>query len=115
VTTVWEFVAKRLTPMMRELFGPLATLNAKEADWRQAFSELEQVGLFGMLGHDDELIRALAAIGLVNTFSTDVNLVRMIGKVLGVDDIALEEAMNLSPSHGLPLVSKKGGEVLALV
>jgi hypothetical protein len=115
VTTVWELIAKRLTPAMKEVFGPLATLNAKEADWRQAFGELERVGLFGMLGHDGELTRALAAIGLVNTFSTNVDLVRMIGKVLGVDDMALEQAMNLSPSHGLPLVSKKGGEVLALV
>ncbi|HYS70001.1 MAG TPA: hypothetical protein VEM14_07140, partial [Gemmatimonadaceae bacterium] len=115
VTTVWAFVAKRVAPAMKELFGPLATLNAKECDWPQAFSELQGEGVFGLLEHDGELTRALAAIGLVNTFSTDVALVRMMGKVLGVDDTALERAMNLAPRHGLPLVAKKGESVIALV
>lgn len=115
ITTVWEFVAKRVTPAMKELFGPLATLNAKEADWRKAFEELEREGIFGMLEHDGELTRALATIGLVNTFSTDVGLVRMMGKVLDVEEIALERAMSLSPRCGLPLVAKKGESVMALV
>jgi hypothetical protein len=115
VTTVWEFVAKRVTPAMKELFGPLATLNAKEADWRKAFEELERGGIFGMLEHDGELTRALATIGLVNTFSTDVGVVRIMGKVLGVEDTALERAMSLSPRCGLPLVARKGESVMALV
>ena len=54
-------------------------------------------------------------IGLVNTFSTDVGLVRMMGKVLDVDETAVERAMNLSPRCGLPLVAKKGDSVMALV
>ncbi len=115
VTTVWELVAKRVTPAMKELLGPLATLNAKESDWSRAFSELQQQGLFGILDHDGELTRALAAIGLVNTFSTNVGHVRMIGKVLGVDDSALDQAMSLSPRYGLPLVARKGESVIALV
>jgi hypothetical protein len=115
VATVWEFVAKRVTAAMKELLGPLATLNANEADWPQAFGELEREGLFGMLEHDGELTRALAAIGLVNTFSTDVGVIRMMGKVLDVDDTALEQAMRLSPRHGLRLVAKKGESVIALV
>ena len=115
VTTVWDFVRKRVAPAMKELFGPLATLNAKESDWPQAFSKLQVEGLFGMLEHDGELTRALAAIGLVNTFSTDIGVVRMIGKVLGVDDRALKLAMSLSQRHGLPLVVKKGKSVMAIV
>lgn len=115
VTAVWEFVAKRVTPAMKKLFGPLATLNAKEADWPQAFSKLQEGGLFGMLEHDGELTRALAAIGLVNTFSTHVGLVRTVGKLLGVDDMSLEQAISLSSRHGLPLVAKKGESIIALV
>jgi hypothetical protein len=115
VATVWELVEKRVTPAMKELFGPLITLNAKEADWRQAFSELEWNGLFGMLEHDGELTRALAAIGLVNTFSTDVGVIRMIGKMLDLDEAALDQAMSLLPRHGLPLVARKGQSVMALV
>jgi hypothetical protein len=115
VVTVWEFVAKHVTTAMKELFGPLATLNAKQADWRQAFGELEREGLFGMLEHDGELTRALAAIGLINTFSSDVGIIRMMGNVLGVDDKALEQAMSLLPRHGLTLVARKGDSVMALV
>lgn len=115
VSTVWEIVAERVKPALRELYGPLATLNAREAEWTQAFSELQRGGLFGMLGHDGELTRALAAIGLVNTFTTDVGLIRGFGKVLGVDEAALESAMRLAPRHGLPLVTSRGRSVLALV
>ncbi|HKS24083.1 MAG TPA: hypothetical protein VJZ76_14865 [Thermoanaerobaculia bacterium] len=97
------------------MFGPLATLNARESDWPEAFDELLRGGVFGMLGNDGELTRALAAIGLVNTFTTDINVVRMMSGVLGVDDAAVSEAIDLSPRHGLPLVAKKGRSVLALV
>jgi hypothetical protein len=115
VELVWELVMKRVTPAMKELFGPLATLNAKEADWTQAFTELEREGLFGMLEHDGELMRALAVIGLVNTFSTHVGMIRMMGKMLDVDDKSLERAISLVPRHGLPLVARKGDSVMALV
>jgi hypothetical protein len=112
---VWEFVAERLKPAMKELFGPIVTLAAKESDWRNAFEELERKGVFGMLGHDGELTRALAMIGLVNTFSTDISIVRMMGKVLDVDEAALDRAMNLSSICGLPLVVRKSESVIALV
>lgn len=72
-------------------------------------------GIFGLLDHNGELTRALAAIGLVNTFSTSVDVVRMIGKVLDVDEDALEQAMCLSPRCGLSLVVRKGNSVVALV
>jgi hypothetical protein len=113
--TVWEFVAERLKPAMKELYGPIVTLAAKESDWRNAFEELEREGIFGMLGHDGELARALAMIGLVNTFSTNISLVRMMGEVLDVDEAALERAINLSPICGLPLVIRKSESVIALV
>ena len=112
---VWEFIAKRVTPAMRELFGPLATLNSKENDWRKAFEELERKGIFGLLEHDGELTRALAMIGLVNTFSTNVGMVQMMAKALDVDETAIERAMRLSPRCGLPLVVRKGESVMALV
>jgi len=38
-----------------------------------------------------------------------------MGKVFGVDDAALEQAMSLLPRHGLPLVARKDGSVVALV
>ncbi len=115
VETVWEIVAKQVTAAMKELFGPLATLNAEEADWQKAFAELERDGLFGMLEHDGELTRALAAIGLVNTFSTNVGVIRMMGQVLNVDDAALERAISLLPRNGLPLVARRNDSVMALV
>lgn len=115
ISTVWSIVAKQVAPAMQTLFGPLATMNAAESDWQQAFSKLQREGLFGMLDRDGELTRAVAAIGLVNTFSTDVSLVVMIGKVLGVDGPALEQAMSLASRHGLPLVERQGDMVVALV
>jgi hypothetical protein len=115
VQTVWDLVNKRVSPAMGKLFGPLATLNAEKSKWPEAFNTLKKAGLFGILGHDGELTRAVAAIGLANTVSTDVGLVRMIGNMLGVDDTALEQAMSLSSLHGLPLIAKKGESVMALV
>jgi hypothetical protein len=115
VETVWELIRKQVTSAMKELFGPLATLNAKQAEWSRAFAELEPEGLFGILEHDGELTRALAAIGLVNTFSNNVGVIRMMGQVLGVDDEALERAINLLPRHGLPLVARSDDSVMALV
>lgn len=115
VATVWDLVSQRVSQAMKDLFGPLATLNAKDADWREAFSELLRKGLFGMLGQDEELTRAVAAFGLANTISTDLTLVQGICKVLDVDDEAVEEAINLSTSHGLPLIVRKENSVFALV
>jgi hypothetical protein len=39
----------------------------------------------------------------------------MMGKVLDVDEAAIERAMHLSPRCGLPLVARKGESVTALV
>ena len=47
ISTVWKFVAERLKPAMKDVYGPLMALNVKGADWRHAVSELERVGLFG--------------------------------------------------------------------
>lgn len=115
VATVWNLVAKRVETAMPVLFGPLATLNAAEPDRNEAFAALQRDGVFGLLDHDGELTRALAAVGLVNTFSTQVEVVRMIGTLLDVDESALERAMSLPAKHGLPLVARKGESVLALV
>lgn len=97
VATVWGFVEKQVTRAMDDLFGPLATLNANDADWQNAFKILKKEGIFGLLDHDGELTRALAAIGLVNTFSTSIEIVRMVGNVLDVEEDVLERAMNLRP------------------
>jgi hypothetical protein len=115
VATVWGFVEKQVTRAMKDLFAPLVTLNATEADWLKAFEALEKEGIFGLLGHDGELTRALAAIGLVNTFSTSAGIVRVVGKFLDVDEDALERAMDLLPCCGLSLVVRKDESVVALV
>jgi len=115
VATVWRHVESQVVGAMTHLFGPLTTLNANDTDWPRAFEGLKKGGIFGMLNRDGELTRALAAIGLVNTFSTAVGTVRLIGKVLDVDEDALEEAINLAPHCGLPLVARKGESVVALV
>jgi len=115
VTTIWKIVAEQVSPAMNELFGPLATLNAKESEWQEAFSTLQRDGLFGILDQDAELTRAIASIGLTNTYSTNVNVIRMMSKVLGVEDKALDQAINLSQRHGLPLITKKGEAIIALV
>jgi hypothetical protein len=115
VDTAWAFVGKQVTRAMKELFAPLTTLNANDADWEKAFEALEKEGIFGLLDHDGELTRALAAIGLVNAFSTHVDMVRIMGRVLDVDEDALEKAINLSPRWGLSLVVTKGDSVVALV
>ena len=115
VLKVWELVEKRVAPAMKELFGPLATLNAKEPEWQMAYDALGREGLFGMLDNDGELLRALAGIGLVNTFTTSADLVRAMVKMLEVDELALEKALNLMPRHGFPFVARKGQSVVALV
>ena len=51
----------------------------------------------------------------MNTFSTDVGVIRMMGKMLDVDEVALERAMSLLPRYGLPFVARKGKSVMALV
>jgi hypothetical protein len=115
VKLVWDIVAKQVRPAIAEIYGPIMTLNASEVDWPKAYKALEQHGLFGLLGKNGELTRALAAIGLVNTFSTNVNVIKMVAQVLKVDEAAMEEAMNLLPRNGLPLVAREGVEVIALV
>ena len=115
VATVWGLVEKQVMRAMKDLFGPLATLNANDADWQRAFEAMEKEGIFGLLDHDGDLTRALAAIGLVNTFSTGVHVVRMIGKVLEVDEVALEKTMSLLPRCGLSLVVRNGDSIVALV
>jgi hypothetical protein len=114
VATVWELVEQRVRTAMNDVFGPLATINTSEADWQSAFAAMKDDGIFGLLDHDGELTRAVAAIGLVNTLSTDVGLVRMICKVLEVDEDVLAKAMSLSPRCGLPLVVRKGDSIVAL-
>jgi TPP-dependent indolepyruvate ferredoxin oxidoreductase alpha subunit len=115
VATVWGFVEQQVTRAMKELFAPLATLKATEADWRTAFEALEEGGIFGLLDHDGELTRALAAIGLANTISTNINVIQLICKVLDVDEGAVARAMSLSPRCGLSLVARNGESVVALV
>lgn len=115
VATAWSFIEKQVLRAMKDLFAPLATLNANDAGWQRAFEAMEKEGIFGLLDHDGELTRALAVIGLVNTFSTRVEMVRIIGRVLGVEEDALEKAMSLSPRCGLSLVVRKSDSVVALV
>jgi hypothetical protein len=115
VATVWGFVERQVMRTMKDVFGPLTTLNAIDADWQGAFEAMEKGGIFGLLDHNGELTRALAAIGLVNTFSTRVDVVRKIGKVLEVDEDALEKAMVLSPRCGLSFVVRRDDSIVALV
>jgi hypothetical protein len=115
VERVWELVEKRLEDPMKKLFGPCATLSAKGTDWERALDALESKGLFGMLGKDGDLLRALAAIGLMNTFTQNDYLIRSMSKLLEVDESDLDRAMNLLPVDGFPFVARKGDQVVALV
>jgi hypothetical protein len=112
---VWQSVKRRVQSAVNSVYGPLCTLNAKEENWENAFAELQRAGLFGLVGEDGELVRALAMIGLVNSFSTDLGLVKMMGKTLDVEETALERAIHLDTIFGMPLVATRGNVIMALV
>jgi len=114
-STVWGLIKRQVSGGVEAIYGPLCTLNAKDEVWRDAFEALKRVGVYSLLGEDGELTRALASIGLTNTISTDVGLVRMHGKMLDVEENALEEAIQLGPRHGMQLVVRRGDSVMALV
>lgn len=115
VELVWTIIESRVASAMNGIYGPLCTLNASEQDWPRAFEALQKGGLFGLLGGNGELTRALAAIGLINTWSTNLEVIRAFGDVLDVDGAALDDAVRVPPQHGLPLVLARGRDVVALV
>jgi len=115
VSTVWRMNAARVNAAIDAIYGPLSTLNASEECWRDAFEQLQQMGVLSLLDEDATLTRALAAIGLVNTISTDVGTIRTLGSALGAEEAALEEALNLEPRHGMRLVARSESSALALV
>ena len=68
-----------------------------------------------LLDEDAALTRALAAIGLVNTVSSEVGTIRTLGAALGVEEAALEEALKLEARHGMRLVARQESSAVALV
>jgi hypothetical protein len=115
ISAALEMVLANVNSAINEIYGPLCTLNAKEEDWRVAFEVLQKKGLFGLLGEDGELTRAVAAIGLVNTFSRAVGTIQALGPALGVEDAAIETALNLGSRSGMRLVARQGNSAVALV
>jgi hypothetical protein len=112
---VWKLVEPQVQSAVNSVYGPLCTLNAKEENWKSTFAELQRAGLFGILGEDGELVRAMAMIGLVNSFSTDLGVMKMMGEILDVGESALESAVHQDPIFGMPLVVTRGNSVMALV
>jgi hypothetical protein len=115
VSTVWQTIAPQVNAAMDAIYAPLSTLNASDECWRNAFEHLQPMGVFSLLDEDAALTRALAAIGLVNTVSTDVETIRTLGMALGVEEAALEEALNLEARYGMRLVARRESSALALV
>lgn len=115
VSTAWQMIAPQVNSAVDAIYGPLSTLNATEERWRDAFEQLQQMGVFSLLDEDAALTRALAAIGLVNTVSTDVETIRALGTTLGVEEASLEEALNLDARYGMRLVVRREGSAVALV
>jgi hypothetical protein len=97
------------------IYGPLSTLNATEERWREAFERMQKMRVFSLLDEDAALTRALAAIGLVNTVSSEVGTIRTLGAALGVEEAALEEALKLEARHGMRLVARQESSAVALV
>jgi hypothetical protein len=112
---VWQLVESRVQPAVGSVYGPLCMLNSKEESWQSALAELQRAGLFGLLGEDGELVRALALIGLVNSFSSDFGVVKMMCGVLDVEETAVARLVQLEQVSGIPLVAARGSSVLALV
>lgn len=113
---VWRFIKERVDPALRAIYGPLCTLNVKNnIGWKQAFDELQKAGLYGMLDQDGELTRALAGIGLLNTITTDADLIRGFSTLLDIEEDSINLALNLEPKVGLPFIAKKENSVMALV
>jgi hypothetical protein len=115
VSTVWQIISPQVNAAINAIYGPLSTLNATEERWREAFEGLQQMGVFSVLDEDATLTRALAAIGLVNTVSTDVGAISMLGSALGLEEAALEQALRLEPRHGMRLVARRESSAIALV
>ena len=100
-------------PHHQVVVDPDALLGGARCD--EVLDALRRNGLFDLLGGDGELTRAVAAIGLANTVSTDIGVVRMLARLLEVDEEALEQALTLESAGGMPLVACRGERVLALV
>lgn len=115
VNKVWEIVSKRVITVQEYLYGRLCTLNAQEEDWSQAFNQIKELGLHGMLGYDGELTRAVAGIGLLNSFTLNVETIKAFAPVLDIDADVLLQAFQTNQVHGLPIIAKINDSVLALV
>ncbi|MDF2188337.1 hypothetical protein [Paraflavitalea sp. CAU 1676] len=115
VNTIWNIVSPQVKTVQEHLYGPLCTLNAREADWPQAFKQVRELGIHGLLGYDGELTRAVAGIGLLNSFTLEVEFIKAFAPVLDIDEEALERALQKNEIAGLPIMARSQHSVLALV
>ena len=113
--TVWKIIAPQVDARLEAIYGPLCTLNASDDRWRDALAQLRKTGVFSLLDEDAELTRAVAAIGLVNTVSSDVGTIRTLVTALGVEETALDQALNLGYRYGMQLVARQGSSATALI
>jgi hypothetical protein len=96
------------------LYLDLATLIVADEHVPRVKDALSQSGLAGLLEYDEELLRALAAIGLGNSvFGTDK---LFVAGFTGVDPDAADRLIRdyASPA-GMPLLISNGDHVVALV
>jgi hypothetical protein len=112
---IWSLIRERIEPALKAIFGPLCTLNASADVWEQTFEKLLELGLHGMLGQNGELTRALAAIGLLNSFTSEIGIIQSFAPVLDIDEESINEALQLDKQFELPVIAKSGSSVIALV
>lgn len=97
------------------VYGILATLHAKEDAVDDVLDLLRAGGLLALLDNDVGLVRGIAAIGLANTVASDIPTMKMLARLMGLDEQLIDRTIrDAVERHGMRLLAQKPGAAIAM-
>jgi hypothetical protein len=98
------------------IYGELATLNLKGSQRDALLNALRTGGILSLLGYDDNIVKALAAVGIANTMTPDRGSVEFLLKVMGIEEQARERLFaSFQEVKGLQILAVTDSQAVAFV
>jgi hypothetical protein len=96
------------------IYGELATLNLKGSQRSALLNALRTAGLGSVLGYDGSIVKALAAVGIANTMTSQRSNVEFLLTVMGIEEQARDRLFtSFQEVKGLRILAVTDSQAMA--